>query len=142
LRTPGVDDAATSPAFATVAADRATFDDSRLVAWRDGAAVASYPLNTVAGLRFGEVTADGAVITPPATSAATTSAATAPAPAHVPAGPLPPASGTGWTAGEDELLRTLNDQHAGLTMMLLKTKRPIDEVTARLAELGIDATRR
>jgi hypothetical protein len=158
LRTPGVDDAATSPAFATVAADRATFDDSRLVAWRDGAAVASYPLNTVAGLRFGDVTADVAVITPgpptdvtvpngapsPAatTSAATTPAATTPAAAHVPAGPLPPASGTGWTAGEDELLRTLDDQHAGLTMMILKTKRPMDEVIARLAELGIDATRR
>jgi len=67
---------------------------------------------------------------------------TTPPQVTVPVGPLPPVSGVGWTAGEDELLRTLNDQHAGLTMMILKTRRPIDEVVARLAELGIDAKRR
>jgi hypothetical protein len=142
LRTPGVDDAETPRAFATVAADRATFDGGQLVAWRDGAAIASYPIDTIAGLRFGDAAAEVAVAPSATRAVAAPAAVSAPAAVTVPAGPLPPASGTGWTVGEDELLRTLNDQHAGLTMMILKTRRPMDEVIARLAELGIDATRR
>ena len=138
LRTPN--------AFATVFADRTTFDDGQLVAWQDGAAIASYPIDSVAGLRFGHAlfagTADGSVATD---SPAPTGTAQM-APSAVPSTDIEPTTtspaGAGWTPGEDALLRTLSDQDAGLTMMILKTQRPMDEVIARLTELGIAATQR
>lgn len=139
LRTPN--------AFATVFADRTTFDEGQLVAWQDGAAIASYPIDAVAGLRFGHAllfagTADGSVIAESPTAASATQIAPTAVPStDVEATTTRPA-GLGWTPGEDALLRTLSDQHAGLTMMILKTQRPMDEVIARLTELGIDTTQR
>ena len=139
LRTPN--------AFATVFADRTTFDDGQLVAWQDGAAIASYPIDSVAGLRFGHAllyagTADGSVAADSSALAGTAQMA----PSAVPSTDIEPTTtspaGAGWTPGEDALLRTLSDQHAGLTMMILKTQRPMDEVIARLTELGIAATQR
>jgi hypothetical protein len=139
LRTPN--------AFATVFADRTTFDDGQLVAWQDGAAIASYPIDSVAGLRFGHAllyggTADGSVAADPPALAGTAQMA----PSAVPSTDIEPTTtnpaGAGWTPGEDALLRTLSDQDAGLTMMILKTQRPMDEVIARLTELGIAATQR
>ena len=150
LRTPN--------AFATVFADRTTFDGGQLIAWQDGAAIASYPVDAVAGLRFGgsSMSADASRI---ADAAATPSAAVTASPAATPSVVTPQiaptalpstevepatmsAAGAGWTPGEDALLRTLSDQHAGLTMMILKTQRPMDEVIARLTELGIAPTTR
>ncbi|HEU0239459.1 MAG TPA: hypothetical protein VFR11_09315 [Micromonosporaceae bacterium] len=145
--------------FATVAADRATLDGGRLIAWLDGRAIASYPVATVAGLRFAVVGGSVAPVPEPEPAAADTATAdaataetrgtatadTGPAetgPAESEPADQAPASGTGWTYGEDSLLRTLSDQHAGLTMMILKTQRPMDEVIARLKELGIDPTGR
>jgi hypothetical protein len=139
LRTPN--------AFATVFADRTTFDDGQLVAWHDGAAIASYPIDSVAGLRFGHAllfagTADESI----AADSPEPEGATQIAPTAVPSTDIEPTTtspaGVGWTPGEDALLRTLSDQDAGLTMMILKTQRPMDEVIARLTELGIAATRR
>ncbi|HKE63276.1 MAG TPA: hypothetical protein VKB59_01350 [Micromonosporaceae bacterium] len=132
--------------FATVAADRATLDGGRLIAWLDGRAIASYPVATVAGLRFAVVGGNVAPVAEPEPAAAETATPeTGPADGgQAEDGPADqaPASGTGWTYGEDSLLRTLSDQHAGLTMMILKTQRPMDEVIARLKELGIDPTGR
>jgi len=148
LRTKDGDDAR---AYATVSADRATFDGGRLIAWLNGDAIASYPVGSVAALRFGDATGEPiAVRTAPAAAPIVTAppvptslpvpAPTTPVDAAEPA--VSPASGVGWTPGEDSLLRTLSDQHAGLTMMILKTKRPMDEVVARLGELGIDPVSR
>ena len=136
LRTPN--------AFATVFADRTTFDGGQLIAWQDGAAIASYPVDAVAGLRFGGSSMSAAVT---ASAAATPSVDTPQiAPTALPSTDVEPATttpdGAGWTPGEDALLRTLSDQHAGLTMMILKTQRPMDEVIARLTELGIAPTAR
>ncbi|HEY7177338.1 MAG TPA: hypothetical protein VH442_20670 [Micromonosporaceae bacterium] len=157
LRTKDGDDAR---AYATVSADRATFDGGRLIAWLDGDAIASYPVGSVAALRFGDAaavsnaaaTATAAAAAPAAPAAAPTVTAppvptSLPVPAQIAAADTSeaaatPPSGVGWTPGEDSLLRTLSDQHAGLTMMILKTKRPMDEVVARLSELGIDPVSR
>ncbi len=132
LRTPN--------AFATVFADRTTFDGGQLIAWQDGAAIASYPVDAIAGLRFG---GSSSIANVDAVSDAGTHQI---APTAVPSTDIEPATtspaGAGWTPGEDALLRTLSDQDAGLTMMILKTQRPMDEVIARLTELGIAATRR
>jgi hypothetical protein len=125
LRTPN--------AFATVFADRTTFDGGQLIAWQDGAAIASYPVDSIAGLRFGGPSAAAGLDAAPVTHQV--------APTAVPSTDIEPATtspvGAGWSPGEDALLRTLSDQHAGLTMMILKTQRPMDEVIARLTELGI-----
>jgi hypothetical protein len=140
-------------AFATVSADRITFDDDTLTASRDGVAVARYPLDSVAALYFGTPTATALPASVSDSSAVDTinaidahaggelepSAMTALDGRTSPTEAVAPtASGTGWTPGEDALLRTLSDQRAGLTMMIIKTQRPIAEVTARLHELGID----
>lgn len=138
LRTPN--------AFATVYADRTTFDGGQLVAWQDGAAIASYPVDSVAGLRFGGSATPATAAERPGLEAPASGQITQVAPTAVPSTDIEPetasAAGTGWTPGEDALLRTLSDQHAGLTMMILKTQRPMDEVIARLSELGIAATGR
>ena len=139
LRTPN--------AFATVFADRTTFDEGQFVAWQDGAAIASYPIESVAGLRFGHALLFGGAADGPVTVESSPTANTAQiAPTAVPSTDIEPATtspaGVGWTPGEDALLRTLSDQHAGLTMMILKTQRPMDEVLTRLTELGIAATER
>lgn len=143
LRTPN--------AFATVSADRTTFDGGQLIAWQDGAAIASYPVEAVAGLRFGSspiaaVDAVAAVnpvaVVDPVPDAGTHQIApTAVASTDVEPATTSPA-GAGWTPGEDALLRTLSDQGAGLTMMILKSQRTMDEVMARLTELGIEPTTR
>ncbi len=128
LRTPN--------AFATVFADRTTFDGGQLIAWQDGAAIASYPVDSIAGLRFGGPSAAAGLDAAPVIQQV--------APTAVPSTDIEPATtspaGAGWSPGEDALLRTLSDQHAGLTMMILKTQRPMDEVIARLTELGIAPT--
>jgi hypothetical protein len=148
LRTKDGDDAR---AYATVSADRATFDGGRLIAWLDGDAIASYPVGSVAALRFGDATAESIAVRTAPAATPTVTAPPVPTSLPVPASTTPagtaepattPPSGVGWTAGEDSLLRTLSDQHAGLTMMILKTKRPMDEVVARLGELGIDPNSR
>lgn len=138
LRTPN--------AFATVFADSTTFDGGQLIVWQDGTAIASYPVDAVAGLRFGgsATIADKATIA--AADAVPDGGTHQIPPTGVPSTDIEPATtspaGAGWTPGEDALLRTLSDQDAGLTMMILKTQRPMDEVIARLTELGIAATRR
>ena len=128
LRTPN--------AFATVFADRTTFDGGQLIAWQDGAAIASYPVDSIAGLRFGGPSTAAGLDAAPVIQQV--------APTAVPSTDIEPATtspaGAGWSPGEDALLRTLSDQHAGLTMMILKTQRPMDEVIARLTELGIAPT--
>jgi len=138
LRTPN--------AFATVFADRTTFDGGQLIAWQDGAAIASYPVDAVAGLRFGGTTPNADVATIADVDAVSDAGTHQIAPTAVPSTDIEPTTtspaGAGWTPGEDALLRTLSDQDAGLTMMILKTQRPMDEVIARLTELGIAATRR
>ncbi len=138
LRTPN--------AFATVFADRTTFDGGQLIAWQDGAAIASYPVDAVAGLRFGGSSSTANVAPIADVDAVSDAGAHQIAPTAVPSTDIAPATaspaGAGWTPGEDALLRTLSDQDAGLTMMILKTQRPMDEVMARLTELGILATRR
>ena len=134
LRTPN--------AFATVFADRTTFDGGQLIAWQDGAAIASYPVDAIAGLRFGGSSSIADVAMPRSSDAGTHQIAPTAVPStDIEAATTSPA-GAGWTPGEDALLRTLSDQDAGLTMMILKTQRPMDEVIARLTELGIAATRR
>jgi len=136
LRTPN--------AFATVFADRTTFDGGQLIAWQDGAAIASYPVDSVAGLRFGGSPAVANAGAAPNTGAVPGTDSQQIAPTAVPSTDIEPATtspaGGGWSPGEDALLRTLSDQHAGLTMMILKTQRPMDEVIARLTELGIAPT--
>jgi hypothetical protein len=133
LRTPN--------AFATVFADRTTFDGGQLIAWQDGAAIASYPVDSIAGLRFGAASTSVGSDAAPVDAAPVAQAV---APTAVPSTDIEPATtspaGAGWSPGEDALLRTLSDQHAGLTMMILKTQRPMDEVIARLTELGIAPT--
>jgi hypothetical protein len=136
----------TPHAFATVFADRTTFDGGQFIAWQDGAAIASYPVDAVAGLRFGG-SAPIADVSRNADADAVSDVGTHQiAPTAVPSTDIEAATtspaGAGWTPGEDALLRTLSEQDAGLTMMILKTQRPMDEVIARLAELGIAATRR
>jgi hypothetical protein len=125
-------------AFATVFADRTTFDGGQLIVWQDGAAIASYPVDSIAGLRFGGSSAAADLDAAPASKQI--------APTAVPSTDIEPGTtspaGAGWSPGEDALLRTLSDQHAGLTMMILKTQRPMDEVIARLTELGIAPTSR
>ncbi len=128
LRTPN--------AFATVFADRTTFDGGQLIAWQDGAAIASYPIDSIAGLRFGGSSTGASLDAAPVIQQV---APTAVPSTDVEAATTSPA-GAGWSPGEDALLRTLSDQHAGLTMMILKTQRPMDEVIARLTELGIAPT--
>jgi hypothetical protein len=136
----------TPNAFATVFADRTTFEGGQLIAWQDGAAIASYPVDAVAGLRFGGSSPIAGVATIADLDAVSDAGTHQIAPAAVPSTEIEPATtrpaGAGWTPGEDALLRTLSDQDAGLTMMILKTQRPMDEVIARLSELGIVATRR
>jgi len=134
-------------AFATVYADRITFDDDTLTASRDGVAVARYPVDSVAALSFGPTATalparagDFGAVDASSTAGGELEASAAPAldgRASLTEAAPPTASGTGWTPGEDALLRTLSDQRAGLTMMIIKTRRPIDEVIGRLRELGI-----
>ena len=129
-------------AFATVYADRATFDGGQLVAWQAGAAIASYPVDSVAGLRFGSWQPTQQLEEAPGQLAAEPTIASTMPPTAVQPEAVSSASGVGWTPGEDALLRTLSDQNAGLTMMILKTQRSMDEVIARLTELGIAPTTR
>jgi hypothetical protein len=135
-----------SMAYAVVDADRATFDEGRFIAWRRDAAVASYPIDAIAALRF----AGSAVAPVQRASDAHDNAAEPMADSATPTTPATPAPATPaivggpprWTAAEDALLRTLSEQHAGLTMMIIKTQRPMEDIIARLTELDLAAPTR
>src|SRR5215475_8992481 len=98
-------------AFATVYADRITFDDDTLTASRDGFAVARYPVDSVAALSFGAPAAtalparagDSGAVDASSTAGGELEASAAPAldgQASLTEAAAPTASGTGWTPGE------------------------------------------
>ena len=136
-----------SMAYAVVEADRATFDDGRFVAWRRDTAVASYPIDAIAALRFA-----GSAVAPvqragdardnAAAPMADSATSTTPATRATPATPAIVGGTPRWTAAEDALLRTLSEQQAGLTMMIIKTQRPMEDIIARLTELDLAAPAR